>query len=146
MWRYLLIQNPIILRDNARSLTAAVSDLLRRWQCEILEHPPYSPNMSPCDYNLFVKVKEPLRGTGYKTRDELIRSIRRSIRKINKDGRVGGVRCPRNIWHKVINNGATISKVLKCCTLQARSQPYESGRAAYYPGGASKFHSFTSKL
>ena len=28
---------------------------------------------------------------------------------------------------------------------QARSQPYSSGWAAYYPGGVSKFDSFTSK-
>ena len=44
----------------ARSHTAAVTDLLRRWQWGILEHPPYSPDMCPCDYDLFTKVKEPL--------------------------------------------------------------------------------------
>ena len=56
-----MVQNPIILHDNARSHTvAAVTDLLRRWQWEILEHPPYSPNMSPWDYDLFAKVKESL--------------------------------------------------------------------------------------
>ncbi|KAJ4436367.1 hypothetical protein ANN_18999 [Periplaneta americana] len=38
--------------------------------------------MSPCDYNLFAKVKEPLRGTRYNTRDELIHTIGRSIRNI----------------------------------------------------------------
>ena len=43
------------------------------------------------DYDLFAKVKEPLRGTRYNTRDELIRVIGRSIRNINKDGRVDGV-------------------------------------------------------
>ncbi|KAJ4445749.1 hypothetical protein ANN_12434 [Periplaneta americana] len=44
--RHLGVQNPIILHDNARSHTAAaVKDLLRRWQWEILEHPPYSPDM-----------------------------------------------------------------------------------------------------
>ncbi|KAJ4431732.1 hypothetical protein ANN_20334 [Periplaneta americana] len=44
--RHLVVQNPIILHDNARSHTAAaVKDLLRRWQWEILEHPPYSPDM-----------------------------------------------------------------------------------------------------
>ncbi|KAJ4437127.1 hypothetical protein ANN_17262 [Periplaneta americana] len=54
--RYLVVQNPIILNDNARIHTAAaVKDLLRRWQWEILEHPPYSPDMSPCDYELFTK-------------------------------------------------------------------------------------------
>ena len=84
---------PIILHENARGRTAAaVTDLLRRWQWEILEHPPYSPYISPCDYDLFAKVKEPLRWTWYSTRDELIRAIRQSKRNINKDERADGVR------------------------------------------------------
>ena len=72
--------------------------LLRRWQWEILEHPPYSSDMSPCDYNLFVKVKEPLRWARYNTRDELIRAIGRTIRNIDKDERADGVRRIPNIW------------------------------------------------
>ncbi|PNF13955.1 hypothetical protein B7P43_G08670 [Cryptotermes secundus] len=45
--RHLLATNPIILHDNARAHTAdAVKDLLRRWQWEILQHPPYSPDES----------------------------------------------------------------------------------------------------
>ncbi|KAJ4429008.1 hypothetical protein ANN_26004 [Periplaneta americana] len=60
--RHLVVQNPIILHDNARSPTAAaVKDLLRRWQWKILEHPPYSPDMSQYDYDLSAKVKEQLR-------------------------------------------------------------------------------------
>ncbi|KAJ4426936.1 hypothetical protein ANN_26735 [Periplaneta americana] len=59
--------------------------------------------MSPCDYDLFTEVKEPLRGTRYNTRDELIRAKGRSIRNINKDGRADGVRRLPNIWQKVIN-------------------------------------------
>ena len=59
---HLVVQNTIILHDCARSHTAAaVTVLLRRWKWEILEHPPYSPDMNPCDYDLFAKVKEPLR-------------------------------------------------------------------------------------
>ncbi|KAJ4430712.1 hypothetical protein ANN_19303 [Periplaneta americana] len=55
--RHLVVQNPIILHDNARSLTAAsLKDLLCRWQWKILEHLPYSPDMSPCDYDLYVKI------------------------------------------------------------------------------------------
>ena len=74
--RYLVVQNSIILHDNARGHTsAAVTDLLRRWQWEILEHPQYSVDMSLCDYELFAKVKEPLRGTRYNTRDELMTAI-----------------------------------------------------------------------
>ncbi|KAJ4434378.1 hypothetical protein ANN_22938 [Periplaneta americana] len=55
----------------------------------------------PCDYDLFTKVKEPLRGTRYNIRDELIRALGRSIRNINKDGRADGVRRLPNIWQKV---------------------------------------------
>ena len=99
-------QNPIILHDNGRSHTAAaVTDLLCNWQWEILEHPPYSPDMNLCDYDLSAKVNEPLRGTRYNTRDELIRAIGRSIRNINKDGHADGVRRLPNIWQKVINKG-----------------------------------------
>ena len=64
--RYMVVQEPIIFYDNARSHTAAaVTDLLRRWKRENLEHPPYSPDMSPCDYDLFARMKQPLRETRY---------------------------------------------------------------------------------
>ena len=82
---------------------AAVTDLLRLWLWEILEHPPYLPDMSPHDYDLFAKVKESLRGTRYNTRDEFICAIWQSLRNINKDGRAEGVRRLPNIWQKLTN-------------------------------------------
>ena len=109
---HLVVQDPIILHNNARSHTAAaVTDLLHRWQWEIVEHPPYSPDMSPCDYNVFAKVKEPLWGTLYNTRDELIHAIERSLRKINKNWRSDHILCSDGVWHlpniwqKIINKG-----------------------------------------
>ena len=131
-----MVQNLTILHDNAKSHTAAaVTDLLHRCQLDILEHPPYSPDMSPCDYDLFAKVKEPLRGTRYNTRNELIRAIGRSIRKINKDGRDDGVRSLPNSWQKEINKGeATILKVHKCCTLWIKPcQKYRTVAITFYP-------------
>ena len=101
--RHLVMHNPIILHDNAKCHTTAVMDLWCRWKWEILEHPLYSPNMSPCDYNLFAKVEEPLREIGYNIRDEFIRAIGRSIRNINKDGHADGLWRLPNIWKKVIN-------------------------------------------
>ena len=71
----------------------------------VLEHPPFSLDMSPCDYNPFAKVKEPLRRARYNTRDELINAIGRSVRNMNKDGRADGVRRLPNIWQNVINKG-----------------------------------------
>jgi transposase len=61
---------PIILHDNARAHTCnAVTDLIHCWRYEILEHSPYSPDMSLFDYDLFAKIKEPMRGTHYNTRE-----------------------------------------------------------------------------
>ena len=58
-----LVRNLNILHCNERSHTAAaVMDLLRRWKWEILEYPPYSTDTSPCDYDPFAKVTEPLQG------------------------------------------------------------------------------------
>ena len=82
---HLVVQNPIILHDNEGShTTAAVTDFFRLWEWGILQLPPYSPDMGPCDYDLFAKVKEPLRGTRYNTRDELTRALERSIETSRK--------------------------------------------------------------
>ena len=75
-----------------------------------------STDMSSCDYDLLAKVKEPLWGTRYNIRDELIHIIGRSIQNINKDGHSDGVWCVPNIWQKMINKGEAVLKVHKCCT------------------------------
>ena len=128
---HLVVQNPIILLDSARSHTTAfVTDLLRHWQWEILEDPAYSPHMSRCYYDLFVKVKEPLRGTRYNTRDELIYVIRFSIWNVNKGGRADGVRRLPNIWRQVINMWRYINIILlwiKPC------QKYRTVAVTFYP-------------
>ncbi|GFW65941.1 mariner Mos1 transposase [Trichonephila clavipes] len=54
---------PVVLHDNARChVVNNVTLPLRRWQWEILEDPYYSPDISSCDFGLFPKLKEPLRG------------------------------------------------------------------------------------
>ena len=91
--QHLLATNLIILHDNARAHTAnVVTELLRRWRWEILEQTPYLPDMSPCDYDFFAKMKEPLRGICYNTRETIIRAVGRSLLDINKSGRDDGVR------------------------------------------------------
>ena len=102
---------PIILHGNVRSHTAAaLTDLLRIWQWDILEHPLYSLNIGPWDYDFFAKS---LRGTRYNARDGLIPAIGRSIRNVNKDGRADGVRRLPNIWQKVIKNSINIKTYME---------------------------------
>jgi histone-lysine N-methyltransferase SETMAR len=51
----------ILLQDNARPHTAALTQLkLEQLGWKTLEHPPYSPDLSPCDFHVFGPVKEGL--------------------------------------------------------------------------------------
>jgi hypothetical protein len=61
--------------------------------------------MSPCDYDIFAKMKEPLRGTRYNTREEIIRAVGRSLLDINTSGRADGVRRLPQIWQNVVHMG-----------------------------------------
>jgi histone-lysine N-methyltransferase SETMAR len=50
-------------RDNAPVHTATVvQDWLAANKIQVLEHPPYSPDLAPADYFLFRRVKEELAG------------------------------------------------------------------------------------
>ena len=39
-------------------------------ESEILTHPPYSPDLAPCDFALFPKLKEELKGKHFNDLDE----------------------------------------------------------------------------
>ena len=55
--------------DNASPhKTALVKKVLEGARIHILEHAPYSPNLAPCDFFLFPKLKSRLAGRNFKTR------------------------------------------------------------------------------
>ncbi|PNF41892.1 hypothetical protein B7P43_G15542 [Cryptotermes secundus] len=96
---------PIILQDNARPHAAqAMADLFDRWGWEVLYHPPYSPDLSPCAFELTPKMKEPLRGIHFRTVPEILQAVDRSIRSVNTTGAAKGIiRLPHR-WQRVVHN------------------------------------------
>ena len=59
----LLLSGPLILHDNVHPRIADVlTKKFREYGWEVLPHAPYSPDMSPTDFNLFPKLKELMRG------------------------------------------------------------------------------------
>ena len=40
-----------------------------------VRHPPYSPDLAPCDFWLFPKLKENLRGCRYETFEEMKEAV-----------------------------------------------------------------------
>ena len=53
----------ILFHDNARPHTTnTIIALLQKFKWEVLGHPPYSPDLSPCNYVIFGPLKKVLWG------------------------------------------------------------------------------------
>ena len=55
-----------------------ITDYLTKMGIKILPHPPYSSDLSPCDFCLFLKLKEKLRACRYET----IREMKGAVTKV----------------------------------------------------------------
>ena len=66
----------IFHHDNAQSHRAATTQTaVRQLGFELLSHPPYSPDLSPCDFFLFPVMKTYLRGTHFDDTHELSAAV-----------------------------------------------------------------------
>ena len=75
--RILDVDNVIILHDNARPHVAnKTANKLRKFHWELLEHPPYSPDLAPSDFNLFSLLKKFLAGQRFTCDDEVKAAVR----------------------------------------------------------------------
>ena len=51
---------------------------------EVLNHPPYSPDLSPCDFFLFPRLKKMLSGNKYMSRSSLGSTVYQCLQQIQK--------------------------------------------------------------
>jgi histone-lysine N-methyltransferase SETMAR len=60
----------LLQHDNARPHTnAATRDAIQRLEFSVLPHPPYSPDLAPCDFHLFPKLKKHVKGQRFSCDD-----------------------------------------------------------------------------
>ena len=77
--------NFILQMDNASPHKAEPTRLkLEEWGINVLAHPPNSPDLAPCDFALFPKLKEPLRGVHFATIEDLQKKALQVMRKFPK--------------------------------------------------------------
>ena len=69
---------------------------------ETLPHSAYSPDMSPPDYDLFLKLKEPLRRIRFPTLNDLSTAVSRRIRQLNSEGVLTGITDLPDRWKACI--------------------------------------------
>ena len=72
-----------LLHDNARPhKTKLVKEELDRMRVIELDHPAYSPDLAPCDFWLFAKLKKYLAGKHFQSRIDLGNAVWRSLKAI----------------------------------------------------------------
>lgn len=80
--------------DNAPPHKAAITqEFLTKSGLTIIEHPPYSPDLAPCDFGLFPFVKDKLKGRHFKSDEELIAAWDEACAEI-----------PNHKWEDIFND------------------------------------------
>ena len=75
----------LILHDKARPHSSdAISEILEKYGCQVLPHPPYSPDMRPPDFDLFPKLKEPFHGKRFRSVEEVSNEVTPSNQRHKK--------------------------------------------------------------
>ena len=78
-------QNLIIHHDNAPAHRSfKVSQFLAKNNMTVIPHPPYSPDLAPCDFFLFPKLKLRMKGRRFDTFEEIQEESQRVLDTIPK--------------------------------------------------------------
>ena len=91
------LQSLTILHDNAPAHTSKETIMfLEKKGLTILPHPPYSPDLAPCDFFLFPRLKKTLKGRRYHSGKLLGRqcfsSLRVYLRKTTRTLSINGLK------------------------------------------------------
>ena len=62
-----------------------VTDYLTKMGIKTVPQPPYSPDFTPCDFCLFPKLKEKLRGCHYETIEEMKEAVTKVIDTLTQE-------------------------------------------------------------
>ena len=90
-----------LLHDNASSHSVRLLSLfLASEKVKNLNHPPYSPDLSPCDFLLFPRLKKMLSGNKYTSRSSLGSAIYQCLQLIPKEDYLSAFRD----WVKRLQN------------------------------------------
>ena len=75
-----------LLHDNAPAhKSATLQDYLKESGLDVLDHPPYSPDLSPCDFWLFPRLKEMLAEHRFESRCGIGSAVYQCLQHIPKE-------------------------------------------------------------
>ncbi|UYV80513.1 hypothetical protein LAZ67_19000396 [Cordylochernes scorpioides] len=96
-------KNWLLHHDNAPAHTSLlVRDHLAKNNTLMMPKAPYSPDLSTCDFFLFLKLKRPMKGRRYATLDEIKTASKEELKKIFKNDFLKCFEDLKNRWHECI--------------------------------------------
>lgn len=101
-----LSQGLFLLHDNAPAHTAKmVKAAIQPTGLAELNHPPYSPDLAPCDFFLFPELKKHLKGRRFSSDEEVILAVQTILSQFSKDFFSWGIMQLRDRAAKCIERG-----------------------------------------
>ncbi|KAG5308728.1 MOS1T transposase, partial [Pseudoatta argentina] len=96
-------QNWLLHHDNAPAHTSLlVREFLAKNNTLMMPQPPYSPDLAPCNFFLFPKLKRSMKGRRYATIEEIKRASKEELNKITKNDFLKCFEDWKKRWHKCI--------------------------------------------
>lgn len=96
----------ILHHDNAPSHTALIlREFLSKNSTHVAPQPPYSPDLAPCDFWLFAKLKRPLRGNRFESIEEIKRESVNALKAIPSEDFEACFEEWERRWHRCIGAG-----------------------------------------
>lgn len=100
----MLSRGVILLHDNARPHVAKIVQEALAWKkWEILQHPAYSPDLSPCDFHLFGPLKKALKGQRFHTDADVMNAVNTWFSEQPQSFFADGIRRLPKQWDACLN-------------------------------------------
>ena len=106
-----LHQGVLLHQYNAPAHTSAVAMVTIR-QCgfELLNCPPYSPDLVPCDFHVFQSFKGSLRGQTFESDKDVIHAIDDWFEQLDEQFFIDGIKALAHRWEKYVTLGGDYVK------------------------------------
>ena len=102
----LLETGPILLHNNATPHKSwHMTSVIDEYKWGTLKHPAYSPDLNPCDFDLFPELNKSLRGIKFEDLDEHKVAVIGEVRRIFSGCLATGIWDLPNRWIAVIQRG-----------------------------------------
>ena len=113
-----------LLHDNASCHKCeVVKSFLASEKVKVLNHPPYSPDLSPCDFFLFPRLKKMLSGNKYTSRSSLGSAIYQCLQQIPKKTIICFSRLGKKVTNICFSKGGILWRfVIKICLIKRSTE------------------------